>query len=140
MNSALEDKFCLFVKEDKRHIYYSFCSLKIQDKREDGISFIKQGECTIYKSNLNCAFITYFTIYKEFRGNKLSNQFMKMIETNLKEKKIEYIELEIDELNEKYKKLENLYKEMDFNAIGKERYENRGDYILRRLLMGKRIK
>jgi hypothetical protein len=43
----------------------------------------------------------------------------------------------IDEYNEKYKKLENIYKKMGFVPNGKERYENRGDYVIRKLLMTK---
>jgi GNAT superfamily N-acetyltransferase len=123
------DSYFLKENKDNNYIYYT-----LFDNNNNQI-----GMCKI-KTNLKIVFIEFITIYKKYRGHDLSSILIKLLEDKLKICGVTKIELDIDELNEKYKKLEKLYNKNGFNVYGKERYENRGDFLVRRLLMEKILK
>lgn len=118
-NIEIESTISLFYNNKEHKEYIGYCSLK------------KTDNITIY--------IKYITIEKKYRGQELSKIFMKLLEEEFTKDKIKWIEIEIDEINQKHKKLENLYREIGFEINGKERYENRGDYLVRRVPMKKKI-
>lgn len=97
------------------------------------------GKCIVEIRDNKVLYINFITIYKQYRGHKISDMFYKLLEEMFVQDNIKKIYLVAKENGNKHKKLEDLYKSWNFIKKS-ERYTYVDDTPIRHIRMYKDLK